>query len=105
MRPLIRHGNGAGGDEFCLPHPHPLVSYTLPVTLLIPNEDEKLNFIPVPNRFAYFIVITQTDEPEEMDGLSEEDDPPIPHFSPKRKTTRPKWLNDYHEPKLAVKKD
>lgn len=50
------------------------------------------------------IVMTQTEEPEERDELSEDDEPPIPHFRPIRKTTRPKWMNDYHEPKLAVKK-
>jgi hypothetical protein len=48
-------------------------------------------------------VMTQADEPEEMAGFSEEDDPPIPDSRPKRKTTRPKHLNDYHVPKLAVK--
>jgi len=42
-------------------------------------------------------VMTQADE-------LEEDDLPTPHFRPKRKTARPKHLNDYHVPKLAVKK-
>jgi len=48
--------------------------------------------------------MTQDDAPEEIDELSEEDESPRPHFRPKRKTARPKHLNDYHVPKLAVKK-
>jgi len=50
---LIRHGNGAGwGRALPSPSPSPTPIY-LPVTLPIPNGDEKLNLIPVPNGFGY----------------------------------------------------
>jgi len=41
-----RHGNGAGwGRVLPSPSPYPILTY-LPVTLPIPNGDEKLNLIP-----------------------------------------------------------
>ncbi|AES73667.1 hypothetical protein MTR_3g107490 [Medicago truncatula] len=48
-----RHGNGAEWGRV-LPSPSPyLILMYLPVTLLISNGDEKLNFIPVPEGFGY----------------------------------------------------
>ncbi|AES89950.1 hypothetical protein MTR_4g082170 [Medicago truncatula] len=50
---LIRYGNGAGwGRVLPSPSPYPILIY-LPVTLSIPNGDEKLNPIPVPDGFGY----------------------------------------------------
>ena len=44
---VIRHGNGAGwGWVLHSPSPYPIIIY-LPVTLPIPNEDEKMNLIPI----------------------------------------------------------
>jgi len=52
-----RHGNGAGvGMGFAFPSLPPTPIY-LPVTLSIPNGDEKLNLIPVPNGFGYSSLI------------------------------------------------
>ena len=48
---MLRHGNGAGWRRV-LPSPSPTPIY-LPVTLPIPNGDEKLNHIPVHNEFGY----------------------------------------------------
>ncbi|KEH25604.1 PIF1-like helicase [Medicago truncatula] len=51
--PVVRHGNGAGwGRVLPSPSPYPILIY-LPVTLPIPNGDEKLNPIPVPDEFGY----------------------------------------------------
>jgi len=48
-----RHGNGAGwGRVLPSPSPYPILIY-LPATLPIPNGDEKLNPIPVPDGFGY----------------------------------------------------
>ncbi|AES69113.1 hypothetical protein MTR_3g022610 [Medicago truncatula] len=48
---LCRHGNGAGwGRVLPSPFPYPILIY-LPITLPIPNGDEKLN--PVPDGFGY----------------------------------------------------
>jgi len=50
---MFRHGNRAGWGRVL---PSPFSSLTLiylPVILPIPNGDEKLNLIPVPNEFGY----------------------------------------------------
>ncbi|KEH43272.1 hypothetical protein MTR_1g089550 [Medicago truncatula] len=53
MSVWIRHDNGAGwGRVLPSPSPYPILIY-LPVTLPIPNGDEKLNLIPVPDGFGY----------------------------------------------------
>ena len=54
---LCRHGNGEGwGRVLHSPSPYPILIY-LPVTLPIPNGDEKLNPIPVPDGFGYLRLI------------------------------------------------
>ena len=51
------HGDEVGvGTRFVFPIPILTLIY-LPVTLPIPNGDEKLNLIPVPNGFRYFRLI------------------------------------------------